>query len=223
MNAIIFDTETTDANEPQLIEAAWIRAHICGNRIELGESFERRYKPSKEITSGAMATHHILDSDLIGCPPSSTFALPDDVTYIIGHKVDFDWEVIGSPAHVKRICTLALARNLWPHADSHSLTALMYRLSIDRARTRELVRNAHSALTDCGLCGWLLCAMNDAAGPFESWEALWTYSEAARVPEIMPFGKHKGEHIKAVPSSYRQWLLKQPDVDPYLRKALEAA
>jgi exodeoxyribonuclease X len=54
----------------------------------------------------------------------------------------------------------------------------------------------------------------------ESWEALWKTSEIARIPSIMTFGKHKGANIKDIPWDYKQWLLKQPDVDPYLAKAL---
>ena len=38
----------------------------------------------------------------------------------------------------------------------------------------------------------------------------------------MPFGKHKGVPISEVPKDYKQWLLRQSDVDPYLVKALEA-
>lgn len=36
----------------------------------------------------------------------------------------------------------------------------------------------------------------------------------------MPFGKHKGDLISAIPTDYKEWLLRQPDVDPYLAKAL---
>jgi len=38
----------------------------------------------------------------------------------------------------------------------------------------------------------------------------------------MPFGKHKGTPMADVPRDYKAWLLNQPDVDPYLRKALAA-
>jgi exodeoxyribonuclease X len=38
----------------------------------------------------------------------------------------------------------------------------------------------------------------------------------------MPFGKHKGLLLADVPGDYRDWLLNQEDIDPYLRKALEA-
>jgi exodeoxyribonuclease X len=37
---------------------------------------------------------------------------------------------------------------------------------------------------------------------------------------MMTFGKHKGAAIKDIPADYKQWLLKQTDIDPYLVKAL---
>lgn len=45
----------------------------------------------------------------------------------------------------------------------------------------------------------------------------------AEVSRYRPFGKHKGAAIRDVPADYRRWLLNQPDVDPYLAKALRAA
>ncbi|HBZ18829.1 MAG TPA: DNA polymerase III subunit epsilon, partial [Betaproteobacteria bacterium] len=36
----------------------------------------------------------------------------------------------------------------------------------------------------------------------------------------MPFGKHKGSLLSDMPRDYKEWLLKQGDIDPYLRKAL---
>jgi len=37
----------------------------------------------------------------------------------------------------------------------------------------------------------------------------------------MTFGNHKGAVIKAIPPDYKHWPLGQPDVDPYLIKALQ--
>lgn len=55
-----------------------------------------------------------------------------------------------------------------------------------------------------------------------NWEALWVISEKARIPTIMPFGKHKGVAIKDVPADYKRWLMKQPDTDQYLLKAIQS-
>jgi exodeoxyribonuclease X len=47
-------------------------------------------------------------------------------------------------------------------------------------------------------------------------------SEKARIPKVMPYGKHKGELISQMPADYKQWMLRQDNVSEYLRKALEA-
>lgn len=213
-NAIIFDTETTGINDPQLIEAAYIRPDSFANGIK--ESFCKRYKPSKAISLGAMATHHIMDEDLEGCEASESFLLPDGVEYLIGHNIDFDWKVIGQPP-IKRICTLALCRHLIPEADSHSLGAMIY--YFNRGGAREMVKGAHSAEADVMMCLFILHAIINLTNA-DSWEYLWQLSEKARIPTVMPYGKHKGEPIASVPSDYKQWLLRQTDVDPYLVKAL---
>jgi exodeoxyribonuclease X len=222
MNAIIFDTETTDsADGAEIIEAAWIPLRDDAGFIELfTENFEQRYKPSKPITFGAMATHHIIDHELEDCPPSSAFALPDGLDYMIGHQIDFDWRMAGSPANVKRICTLAIARKLWPDT-GHTLGALMYMLADDKYAMRDKLRNAHSAMADVYFCSRLLWAISKEAGPFDSLEALWHYSEECRIPEKITFGKHAGTAIKDLPTDYVLWFVRQPDVDPCLLKAFE--
>ena len=52
-------------------------------------------------------------------------------------------------------------------------------------------------------------------------EQLYVASEEARIPKSISFGKHKGTAISDLPTDYVQWLMRQDDLDPYLRKALE--
>ncbi len=220
--ALIIDTETTDTEAPQVIELAYMGPLMTPLGEAVTASF--RFKPSKPISLGAMATHHIIEADLAGCDVwPGKWELPRDfssVQYLVGHNVDFDWKAIGQP-NLKRICTLALARSIWPKLDSHSLSAMIYHL-YPQAMARELLRNAHSAEADVGLAHRLLAAVYDAVGRPDTWEKFWQISERARVPTIMPMGKHKGIPIAHVPRDYKQWLLRQPDVDPYLAKALRS-
>lgn len=222
MQAIILDTETTDAtDEREMIEAAYLPVSLEDRTVmPYGEDFEQRYLPARPISFGAMATHHILPEDIEDCPPPSTFELPAGVEYLIGHKIDFDWETVGRP-DVKRICTLAIARRLWPN-ESHTLSALMYMLSDDYAKTREELQDAHSALADVYFCKRLLNQILDATDDITTLEELWEFSEHCRVPTHMTVGKHNGTAIADLPLDYVGWFLKQPDVDPYLRKAFEA-
>jgi exodeoxyribonuclease X len=222
MNAFIFDSETTGLNEPQLVEAAWLQL-IAIPGLPVGCEFLQRYMPEKRIELGALATSHILDEDLVGCPAHTEFGLPAEVEYLIGHNVDYDWGVIGRP-EVKRICTAALSRTLWPEADIHTQSAMIYLHY--RSEAQGLLRNAHAALDDVKNCRLLLLKIMDALSerlgrPVADWEELWTISEDARIPKVIRFGKHAGSKIEDIPRDYKRWLLGQADIDPYLRKALE--
>ena len=227
MTAIIFDTETTGVTEPVIVEAAWL-SMTGPDECKIADEFLQRYNPGKPIELGAMATHHILDADVADCPPAAVFRLPEGTEYLIGHNIDFDWRVVGEPP-IKRICTLALSRYLHPELDEHTQSAMLYHYSADRAYTRERLRNAHSALADVRNCHTLLADLLDELEMREEinpacvdWDAIWQISERARVPTVMAFGKHKGERIADIPGDYKAWLLRQPDVDPYLAKALRA-
>jgi exodeoxyribonuclease X len=214
---IIFDTEATDIKQPVLIEAAWVEL-VSIAPFTVANPFEQRYDPGKPISLGALATHHIMDEELVNCPQAASFALPGNVAYLVGHNVDFDWDVIGRP-EVKRICTLALARKLWPDLDSHNQSALLYYL--ERATAREQLRNAHSALIDVGICARILDHICQQLG-IQTIEDLYAESEKSRTPTAMPFGKHKGMLLADIPKDYKKWLLNQQDIDPFLRKALES-
>ena len=218
MTALLFDTETTGIKDAEIIEAAWLELSDPINLTVLA-TFEQRYRPSKAIELGALATHHIYDEELIDCPPHTNFSLPSDTCYLVGHNIDYDWMMAGRPP-VKRICTLALARHLYPELDSHSQSALMY--FFQRAQARERLRQAHSALADVQNCRIILRHLIEKARHIQTWEDLWLLSEQARIPRVMPFGKHRGQPISAVPDDYKAWLLRQSDIDPYLVKALQS-
>jgi exodeoxyribonuclease X len=233
MTAIIFDTEATGLDQPHVIEAAWLRVPDPNNLVPT-ETFLQRYNPGKPIALGALATHHIMDEDLAACPPHTEFRLPDGIDYLVGYNVDYDWRVIGEP-QIRRICVMALSRSLFPGLDSYSQSAVLYHL--ERHRARELLKNAHSAMQDVENCRIILerilrLVFEDLFPSVRSegreyglhgdltWEEVWRRSELARIPTVMSFGKHKGIAIKDIPADYKRWLLGQPDVDPYLAKAL---
>lgn len=221
MTVYIFDSETTGLNEPRLIEAAWLKLKNISS-LTVTADFLQRYKPGKPIELSALATSHILDEELDDCEPYNTFALPEDVEYLIGHNVDYDWRVIGEP-DVKRICTRALSFKLWPAADSHTQSAMIYLHY--RTEAAGLLRNAHAALDDVKNCRLLLVKILDTLAvtlgrPVSDWEELWDISEDSRIPTVIGFGKHRGMAISDLPSDYKRWLLNQSDLDPYVRKAL---
>ncbi len=224
---IIFDTETTGFKDAEIIEAAWLVVDHP-TTLHFIEGYHERFKPTKPIELGALSTHHILAEELEDCRPSAEFRLPEGLRFLVGHNVDYDWEVAGKP-DVKRICTLALSRWLWPDIDAHNQTAMMYFLCTDHKWVRDAVKQAHSALHDVRNCQVVLSNIiyeiqmreGPDADPL-TWDRLWEISEVARIPTKMTFGKHKGEKIEDIPYSYVSWLMRQPDLDPYLEKALRA-
>lgn len=222
--AYCLDTETTDAGDaPEVIQLA-----ICGPLPWPKADADIKvmsFKPSKPISIGAMATHHIIAEDLEGSPPWSGFALPEDCAYLLGHSVDFDWKCIGSP-NVKRICTLALSRSLWPDIDSHKLTAMIYHLH-PPAMARVLVCEAHDARADVANCLRLLGFILALVGKPQTWEEVWRISEEARIPKVFSFGKYHGQpiaDIKRTDPGYISWCVSGKcdlvNEDPYLRQAL---
>lgn len=246
IKAAILDTETTGLKEPVPVEVAYIDVsklfevpYIHRNPYSpFDKVFEYRqlFDPQKPIEFGAMATHHITNEDVAGRDPYTAFELPN-VEYLIGHNIDFDWSVIQTCAETelnvvkgdvkeiriihnepKRICTLAIARYLYPEIDSHKLTAMLYALDLPYAIDH--AQHAHSALDDVWMTYHLLKIMLPKTKS-TNFEELYQFSEMARTPKIITFGEYDGSEIKDLPYHYNQWLLTEGNIDKYLRKALE--
>lgn len=229
MTAIILDTETTGLDAPEVVALAHTTLLESPTNLSCGIGAQF-FKPSKPISLGALATHHIIDEDLADAPPwLGRWTPPEGAEYLIGHNVDFDWKAIGQP-HVARICTLALSRHILPDIDSHSLGALTYYFR-GRIAGRELLRNAHDAAQDVHLCMLALIELLKLMPSMASWHQVWQASEKARVPTRFTFGKYGPKDgkpgqviadVRKADPSYIRWCLGVPDFasDPYLTKAL---
>jgi exodeoxyribonuclease X len=186
VSALILDTETTTIDEPEVIELGW-RLTTNFSQLLAGtydDAFCGRFTPRKPAAFGAMAVHHILPEDLIDLPPSEgalSYA-PSAPQYWIGHNIDFDWKALGCPL-VNRICTLAMARHLWPECDAHNLSAITYFLFGATPQVRDRLRGAHSALNDVDLCAAILQRCIEVCGA-TSFSELYRFSELARIPTI---------------------------------------
>ncbi len=225
MQAIILDTETHTLNG-QPIEIAYAPIDVQNGKLTLDKSklFDQLYSVDEPISFAAMAVHHILESDLLNKPHYSSFTLPPDTQYIIGHNIDYDIRAIEkcgvNTNSIKAICTLALARRVWPDAEAHNISALIYMISKGSEKAREMIKKAHRADMDIILTANILMHIVHQLN-INSMEELYAASEDARIPRSINFGKHRGTNIADLPADYIQWLLRQDDLDPYLRKALE--
>lgn len=226
MQAIILDTETHTLNGLP-IEIAYAPIQIENAKLSLvrQQMFDQLYSIGDEkISYAAMAVHHILEADLQGQPDYREFKLPTETRYIIGHNVDYDIRALQqcgvNTDHIQAICTLALARRVWPDAEAHNISALIYLISQGSDKARTMLKGAHRADADIILTANILMHIVHKLN-IQNIEELYIASEDARIPRTINFGKHRGTAIQDLPADYIQWLLRQEDLDPYLRKALE--
>ncbi|GAA5007381.1 DUF3820 family protein [Acinetobacter puyangensis] len=226
-SSLVLDTETHRLNGNP-IEIAYAPIQLDQRGLMVNESliYDEYFSLDQdtEIQLSSMAIHHILPQDLVGKANFREFRLPQDTIYLIGHNIDYDIQAIArcgqDVRHIKPICTLALARYVWPNLDSHSLSTLSYVISDNLEQTRQQLKNAHNAKTDILLTANLLDKIIQHY-QITDIEQLYQQSQQARLPQFMPFGKYKGTPLAQVPIDYVQWLLRQSDIDPYLREALE--
>lgn len=234
MTTYIFDTETTGLVEPHMTEAAYsIIDIINGKVVVLQEPRAKRFNPLKEISLGSMATSHICDEDVINETPHTEFHLPTSVEYLVGHNIDFDMQVLrnaGVTHSPKLICTQAMSNYLLPTLESHKLVALLYYFHRDVAR--EQAKNAHAAAVDIYftqlVLGSLIDLANSQGHAITDVASLYTFSQLARIPTHLSFGKHKGKAIADLATTsdgagYLKWLLGQDNIDPYLAEACQQA
>lgn len=231
--AVAIDFETTcatsdaQATELGLCPVVFSANGILNPRID---AVAVRCKPDLPITFGAMAITGICPED-VSDEPSHTLAvppwLPVGPAYVIGHNVDYDIQVAKNAgvdvSEYRAICTLAIARSLYPDAQ-HGLVAMLYMLDYDYARQH--AQNAHSAAHDVRFCIRLLRMFCRQAG-ITDMQALYEYSEEARTPKVLPMGKHKGGLIADMlhhpkDREYLQWVIDNVD-NSYLVKACQQA
>ena len=231
--ACVIDFEATDATpEAQATEIGYCGVAFSDKGIlnPLHMPAAMLCKPERPISYGAMAITGICPEDVADKPDHTqvvSYYMPVVPTYIIGHNIDYDIQVAKNAgvdtSQYKLICTLAIARKLYPDIE-HSLGALLYRFHYNEARKH--ANQAHSAAMDVRFCVILLRGFCIEAG-ITDMQSLYEYSEAARIPERMPMGKHKGESINEVASTadgraYFLWVITDIKDNPYLIQAVQA-
>ena len=231
--ACVIDFEATDATpEAQATEIGYCGVAFSDKGIlnPLHMPAAMLCKPERPISYGAMAITGICPEDVADKPDHTQVVshyMPVGAAYIIAHNADYDIQVAKNAgvdtSQYKLICTLAIARKLYPDIE-HSLGALLYRFHYDEARKH--ASQAHSAAMDVRFCIILLRGFCIEAG-ITDMQSLYEYSEAARIPERMPMGKHKGESINEVASTadgraYFLWVITDIKDNPYLIQAVQA-
>ncbi|WP_306150700.1 exonuclease domain-containing protein [Roseovarius sp. MMSF_3281] len=220
MRYVVIDTETTgmdpEADKMVEIAAVWDDGTFAQSLV---------YPEDRQISFGAMATHHITHEMVMDAPLAVEVAeviglsnlAPD--TVLVFHNAAYDRDFLPAELREKSwICTYRCALHLLPDAESHSNGALWYELGLHHDMPPEAGHMPHRALFDALMTSDLMTWMTDQVMPDDgSWEdrldiAVQKLIELSTAPVVLKkcrFGKHSGEEWANIPSGYMQWVLRQ--------------
>ncbi|ADU69465.1 exodeoxyribonuclease X [Pantoea sp. At-9b] len=203
----VIDTETTsfEGGICELASVDIVEGKICNPMSDF-------VKPPEPITVGAMAIHHITNDMVTDAPPIGDVIdryLGADV--YVAHNAAFDRPKLPQIT-APWICTLKLARKLYPELESHTNQYLRYHFMLDVDVPEGL--HAHRALYDCYVTAALLIRLNrDVQLTIAQMRDI---SSRPSLLHTMRFGKHKGktfEEIAARDQGYLRWALGNMDLD----------
>ncbi|MDU5000000.1 MAG: exodeoxyribonuclease X [Enterobacteriaceae bacterium] len=193
----VIDTETTsfEGGVVEIASVDIVNGVICNPMSDL-------VRPAEPIGFSAMAIHHITE-DMVADAPL--------ISDVIGKYLGADAYVAHNAAFDKGklpqvtapwICTLKLARKLYPEFEKHSNQYLRYRLGLKPEVPEGLY--AHRALYDCYVTAELLMYMGR--------DAQWTVGQMREItnsPSLLHwvnYGKHKGKTFEEVAKTDKGWL-----------------
>lgn len=219
LRALVADTETTGAEaHDRIVEVAWFE---IDENLTIIDQRHSLIDPCMPISATASGIHGITDEDVADSPTMDEFMAeilgpnhfaPDDEVLLIAHNAEFDKRHLKPYLPIADIlCTLRLARRVWPTAENHKLATLMYLLKLERGIS-------HRADGDVSTCLDLLRRIVRVTG--KSLQQLYDEAQAPVWVEKVPFGKHRGSKLRDLPSSYIEWMLGRDNLDKDLRWSL---
>ena len=212
----VIDTETTNF-EGGIVEIASVdivNGVICNPMSDL-------VRPPEEIGFAAMAIHHITEDMVADAPLISDVIgryLGADV--YVAHNAAFDKGKLPQ-IDAPWICTLKLARKLYPELESHGNQYLRYCLGLKPDVPEGLY--AHRALYDCYITAALLLDIMHVSG----WrpEEMATITGRPALLTTFTFGKYRGKAVAEIAENdpgYLRWLFNNLDrMSPELRLTLK--
>ncbi len=218
-SAIFYDTETTGvkSGEDRIIE---IGAYDPANE----RKFSTLIHPKRPIPKEATAVHHITDAMVQDAPSFAeagqqfaAFCGPDAV--LVAHNNDA-FDRLFLEAEFTRnglelpswnyVDSLKWARKYRPDLPRHSLQHLREYFGIP-------ANQAHRALDDSMILYRVVLELVDDL----DWTTILKLATEKRLLRQMPFGKHKGQPLKDVPTNYIQWLHENGALDKANNKELK--
>lgn len=208
---VLGDTETTGIGpQARVVEIAGI---VIDHDLNILEEFGTLINPGIPIPEGATAIHGITDEMVSGQPTMEQFKLTvhQEPICLLAYNSRFDLPFFKQAFNVNSdFCVLKLARSLNLPTANHKLQTLREHFGV-------AANSAHRAVDDCKVTLQVLRHLLNISG-----RSLHDHmGTKPHMLSIMPMGEHKGKSVMDVPLSYRNWVLKQPDMDVNLRFTFE--
>lgn len=209
----VIDFETTGMPPDAVVcEVGWCDLRTYdSDPAEIGDPVGMLVNPNRPIPPEARAIHHISDADLVGAPPITTgfLALSKGAPDIfVAHNAKFEQEFFTS-GETPWICTMKVARRIWPECPSHTNQCLRYWLGIECDEA--LAMPPHRAAPDAFVTAHILYEMIRHASFDQMIE--WT-ARPSLLPGNIKFGtKHKGQPWSKADASYLEWIINKSDMD----------
>ena len=230
---ILFDTETTGANENDRI--IQVGAMVVHSRDKV-DVYDELCLAEVPISLEAMEIHNITPDVIENQPPYSELTFTQTLqeynqaeNYLIAHNIKFDLTMIekeGFENHYQLIDTLRCAKHLLPDMPYHRLQYLRYALDLYKTEGAEASKlgitiKAHDAIGDVLVMKLLLSKLVSLAkeqfpetkNPMET---LVTLTQTPVLIKTFKFGKHKGKEVSLVvqeDKGYLNWMQSNMDLD----------
>jgi exodeoxyribonuclease X len=178
-------------------------------------------RPDRPISHQAMAIHKITE-DMVADKPWIEDVIPryHGSPYYVAHNASFDQRMLPELPNSEWICTVKLARRLWPGI-KYSNMGLYKSLKLDVETPAEL--HHHRALFDCYITAALLLRIMEESG----WtpDQMVTITGRPALVSTMAFGKYRGKPISEIAEQdpgYLRWMLNNiKELTPDLRMTLK--
>lgn len=216
IKAAVVDLETTGLTaEDCVVEAAV----ICLGYEGISGGFDSLFNPGIPIPAAASATHHIIDSDVAGLPEFHRGLIKEkkrDSNCYVAHNADFDTMFFDADLPV--LCTMKIAKKLWPGLESYSNQFLRYHFKLQPPVDRRsgVHRSRPDAVVTAFIFQFELHELEKRGwkeidlGKFAEW------MNSPNLQDRISFGKHKGSMWSEVPRDYLKWIIdkaENPDAD----------
>ncbi len=239
---ILFDTETTGANEEdKIIQIGMMIVH-GKNNIEV---FDELCSTTVPIKIEAMEVHNIIPLMLEGEPVFSEtksyenlLKYNENENYLIAHNISFDLGMLqkeGFKNQYTLIDTLRCAKHLYNDMPYHRLQYLRYALELYKIEEKEandlnIIIKAHDAIGDVLVMKLFLSKLVQKVQEIHPKEnPMVKLAELTKTPVLIKtfkFGKYKGSEISEVAkkdTNYLMWMRNtMADLDEDMRYTLDS-